>query len=241
MSSISNFIRLYRKCDFHIRTYSRGYYRTFSSIYLIESPFKNIENYLLILVSSFKKQTNTLKTIHRNIRKDFHILNEQKVPDGFGKFFPKKSNQSPPQSPGQSGEKPKEIEFKFSFGTNRTGGGSGGGNKSPDPIWSLVGFGSAITFLMAYSFLKMRHREITWKEFINQYLQSGMVEKLEVVNKKWVRVKFTPGAPVATNTTLWFNIGSVETFERNLENIQLEMNIEPANFAPVVYKNEIDR
>ncbi|OTF71636.1 hypothetical protein BLA29_012973 [Euroglyphus maynei] len=67
-----------------------------------------------------------------------------------------------------------------------------------------------------------------------------MVEKLEVVNKKWVRVKFMPGAPVATNTTLWFNIGSVETFERNLENIQLETNVEPANFVPVVYKNEMD-
>ena len=39
---------------------------------------------------------------------------------------------------------------------------------------------------------------------------------------------------------MWFNIGSVEAFERNLENAQLEMNIEPSNFIPVVYKSEIE-
>jgi hypothetical protein len=40
--------------------------------------------------------------------------------------------------------------------------------------------------------------------------------------------------------TIWFNIGSVEAFERNLENAQLEMNVEPANFVSVVYKSETE-
>lgn len=40
--------------------------------------------------------------------------------------------------------------------------------------------------------------------------------------------------------TLWFNIGSSETFERNLENAQLELNIEPEKQIPVVYKNEME-
>lgn len=39
---------------------------------------------------------------------------------------------------------------------------------------------------------------------------------------------------------IWFNIGSVEAFERNLENAQLEMNIEPANFVSVIYKTEAE-
>jgi len=39
---------------------------------------------------------------------------------------------------------------------------------------------------------------------------------------------------------VWFNIGSVEAFERNLENAQLEMNIEAANFVSVVYKTEVE-
>lgn len=85
----------------------------------------------------------------------------------------------------------------------------------------------------------MRYKEITWKEFVNNYLSRGVVDKLEVVNKKWVRIRFVSGNGEAGNI-LWFNIGSVDTFERNLENIQLEMNIEPTNFVPVVYKTEMD-
>ena len=40
--------------------------------------------------------------------------------------------------------------------------------------------------------------------------------------------------------TIWFNIGSVESFERSLENTQLENNIEPTNFVPLVYKSEAE-
>jgi len=40
--------------------------------------------------------------------------------------------------------------------------------------------------------------------------------------------------------TLWFNIGSVDSFERSLENAQVELNLEPANFVPVVYKTELE-
>ena len=71
-------------------------------------------------------------------------------------------------------------------------------------------------------------------------MNSGMVEKLEVVNKKWVRVKFVEGSSASFNNALWFNIGSVDAFERNLENVQLDNNVEPANFIPVVYKSELD-
>lgn len=39
---------------------------------------------------------------------------------------------------------------------------------------------------------------------------------------------------------MWFNIGSVDSFERNLENAQVEMNIEPANYIPVIYKTELE-
>lgn len=39
---------------------------------------------------------------------------------------------------------------------------------------------------------------------------------------------------------IWFNIGSVDSFERNLENAQIEMSVEPPNFVPVIYKTEIE-
>lgn len=39
---------------------------------------------------------------------------------------------------------------------------------------------------------------------------------------------------------LWFNIGSVDSFERNLEHAQLELGTEPVNNVPVIYKNEME-
>lgn len=40
--------------------------------------------------------------------------------------------------------------------------------------------------------------------------------------------------------TLWFNIGSVDSLERNLENIQLDLEIEPSKHIPVIYRNEFE-
>ena len=39
---------------------------------------------------------------------------------------------------------------------------------------------------------------------------------------------------------VWFNIGSVDTFERNLETLQQELGIEGENRVPVVYIAESD-
>lgn len=39
---------------------------------------------------------------------------------------------------------------------------------------------------------------------------------------------------------LWFNIGSVDSFERNLENAQIDQSVEPVNFVPVIYRTEIE-
>lgn len=39
---------------------------------------------------------------------------------------------------------------------------------------------------------------------------------------------------------MWFNIGSVDSFERNLENAQADLGLEPVNYIPVIYKTEIE-
>lgn len=96
------------------------------------------------------------------------------------------------------------------------------------------------------------------------YLAKGLVEKLEVVNKKWVRIRLLPGSSADSTVSrfgfwlhwqkelcsfddilfaqgvLWFNIGSVDSFERNLEHAQLELGTEPVNNVPVIYKNEME-
>ncbi|XP_062836615.1 AFG3-like protein 2 [Anolis carolinensis] len=182
-------------------------------------------------------------------------------PKGFEKYFPegKKTN----DTKGSDGET-KDVKQANSQRPSRTsssgGSGSGGkkGGKKEDTGWwsrlqkgdfpwddkefrfyfmGTAIFWAAVTY---YFFFRNSGREITWKDFVNNYLSKGVVDKLEVVNKRFVRVVFTPGKSPMEGQYVWFNIGSVDTFERNLETAQLEMGIEGENRLPVVYSAESD-
>uniref|UniRef100_A0A2K5Y4C8 AAA+ ATPase domain-containing protein n=1 Tax=Mandrillus leucophaeus TaxID=9568 RepID=A0A2K5Y4C8_MANLE len=101
---------------------------------------------------------------------------------------------------------------------------------------ALLGAGVAVGFF--YLYFRDPGREITWKHFVQNYLARGLVDRLEVVNKQFVRVIPAPGT--SSEKFVWFNIGSVDTFERNLESAQWELGIEPPNQAAVVYTSESD-
>ncbi|XP_041506562.1 AFG3-like protein 1 isoform X2 [Microtus oregoni] len=101
---------------------------------------------------------------------------------------------------------------------------------------AVLGAGVAVGFL--YFYFRDPGKEITWKHFVQYYLARGLVDRLEVVNKQFVRVIPVPGT--TTEKFVWFNIGSVDTFERNLESAQWELGIEPTNQAAVVYTTESD-
>lgn len=159
---------------------------------------------------------------------------------------PPSSTQSkgPPPTPG-----PKDPFSMNLFGSSgKSGGGGGGRGAGSKPLgeggererWVALATLAAVGLLGVAAYYQMSYREITWKEFSKNYLAKGIVEKLEVINKKWVRVKLMPGNQVEGATTLWFSIGSVDAFERNVETAQLEAGTEPSNFIPVVYKNELE-
>ncbi|KAG2458453.1 AFG32 protein, partial [Polypterus senegalus] len=137
------------------------------------------------------------------------------------------------------------------------GGGKRGGRKDDSSWWTrlqkgdipwddkefrLFFFSSAAfwVFIAYYFFFRNAGREVTWKDFVNNYLSKGIVDRLEVVNKRYVRVIFSPGKLPVDGQYVWFNIGSVDTFERNLETAQLELGIEGENKLPVVYSAESD-
>ncbi|XP_008563314.1 PREDICTED: AFG3-like protein 1, partial [Galeopterus variegatus] len=89
-----------------------------------------------------------------------------------------------------------------------------------------------------YFYFRDPGKEITWKHFVQYYLARGLVDRLEVVNKQLVRVIPPPGT--SSKKFVWFNIGSIDTFERNLESAQRELGIEPTSQAAVVYTTERD-
>ncbi|RZF44219.1 hypothetical protein LSTR_LSTR003859 [Laodelphax striatellus] len=184
---------------------------------------------------------------------------------GFGKFFDQdkkngaskegqsgsdapKSNPkeaSPSSKSGASPQKPDPSRpdqwFQGLFGAGggkRTGPGGKPFTEEEESKWAMYAIiGAIVVFGVSISYYSS-FEEIAWKEFVNNYLSKGVVEKLEVVNKKWVKVRLNNSE--LSGKILWFSIGSVDTFERNLENVQTEMNIHPSQFVPVRYKNEIE-
>uniref|UniRef100_A0A6Q2Z5G8 AAA+ ATPase domain-containing protein n=1 Tax=Esox lucius TaxID=8010 RepID=A0A6Q2Z5G8_ESOLU len=188
-----------------------------------------------------------------------------KPPKGFEKYFPNgpknapKSSEPNPASGEAKEAKPTTNAQKATGKSAEGGGGGGGGGKrggrkeeshwysrlqKGDVPWDdkefrmyLLSSAAFWITVMYYVFFRDGGREVTWKDFVNNYLSKEVVDRLEVINKRYVKVVFSPGK---TPQYVWFNIGSVDTFERNLETAQNEMGIEGENRLPVVYSAESD-
>jgi hypothetical protein len=113
--------------------------------------------------------------------------------------------------------------------STRVSGGMGGMDGSPpfrDDDGSMSGsLGDGLTY----------GREVSWMTLKNEVLPTGRVARIEVINGSNANVFFRDDS---TRPRLRFNIGSVETFERNLEQAQEDLGIEPRNFIPVIYSEE---
>ncbi|XP_051975745.1 AFG3-like protein 1 [Xyrauchen texanus] len=108
-----------------------------------------------------------------------------------------------------------------------------------DFLYVLITAGGVASVLL-YLYLRDPGREITWKDFVHRYLGRGLVDRLEVVNKQFVRVILIPEVDNSEGSYVWFNIGSVDAFERNLEAANYELGLEPSHRAAVVYTSESD-
>lgn len=91
-------------------------------------------------------------------------------------------------------------------------------------------------------------RDITWQEFRSTFLDKGLVDKLTVINRSRVRVEvhreavanMYPESPAARPFFYYyFSIGSVEAFERKLDEAQSELGINSNERIPVAYSDEV--
>ncbi|XP_052231900.1 AFG3-like protein 2 [Dreissena polymorpha] len=178
-----------------------------------------------------------------------------------GKKQPKNNNEAKDAPKDTSKEAPKEAPKeempKEDSGSASTKGGSqrenlrdpikgfyrnqgkstkGGDNKLPMPGWNwntafaiagAIGTGAWLTYKSVF-------KEITYKELIEDYLRSGKIETINIVDRDYVEVRLNP--TVGEYKTLWLNIGSAEMFEQHLKETQLEMGMDPANFIAVGYR-----
>ena len=109
-----------------------------------------------------------------------------------------------------------------------------------------------VTAFVAYLLYRLvvpteNSREITWQEFRNTFFDKGLVEKLVVVNNNRVRVHLHresvaamyPESPASQpGFFYYFSIGSVEAFERRVDEAQAELGIPSSERIPVSYHSE---
>ncbi|ERF72866.1 hypothetical protein EPUS_08479 [Endocarpon pusillum Z07020] len=158
----------------------------------------------------------------------------------------------------QNGKKEKdegEPAFKQSYSQK----GKGGQQKGPDPSKIRIGEFKLDTgtflisaFLSYYLYRSLypgeSSRDITWQEFRTTFLDKGLVDKLTVINRNKVRVELHreavanmyPESPaVRANFYYYFTIGSVEAFERRLDEAHQELGIPSSERIPVAYIDEV--
>lgn len=78
-------------------------------------------------------------------------------------------------------------------------------------------------------------REVSWITFRKEALATRKASKIEVVNGQVANVYFRDDH---FRPKMRFNIGSVETLERKLEEAQEDLGIEPHDYVPVVYTED---
>ncbi|KAI9010408.1 peptidase family M41-domain-containing protein [Phycomyces nitens] len=171
------------------------------------------------------------------------------VPKGFEGFFGKgagpeakrSADEAAKQHSKRSAEEIPKPPKNSSSGSNN----SNNNNKTPEiQITTNTVLGTAIGSWLVWKLVAPadNSREVTWQAFRNQLLDKGLVDKLVVLNRNLVRVHLNPGAGslgVSPQQTFYFTIGSVDSFERSLEDAQNELGIPSNERIPVSYRDEI--
>lgn len=157
------------------------------------------------------KSKDDLKGFSFKPNKQSHGKNEQKEHKGDQK---------------QSKEK-KPFEFEFNL--------NGGPMK-----YFQYGVLGGLVFYLIYSLTLDSDNEISFQQFTTQFLKKNLVSKLIIVNNRTAYVELNDNGMSQYNnqSRFYFNIGSVESFEKSLAAVQDELKIADELRVPVIYVNE---
>lgn len=154
-----------------------------------------------------------------NERKPEEIVKEFKIPIGFrfkvhSKDQKEESRDSGSKNPKNSPGNPKNPEFFI-----------------PWPV--LIG--SLLALYYTYQNNLPSTDFITFQKFVSEILPTGQVDRLVVLDKNLVQVIMKNNGATAGIIHL-FTIGSVDAFERALDETQDELGIERSARVPIVYE-----
>ncbi|KAK1538454.1 ATP-dependent metallopeptidase HflB [Colletotrichum paranaense] len=154
---------------------------------------------------------------------------------------------------GEQGKQQKEGRNSNSEGNEGAPGGGLGGKRW---IFGMLSTGdlivAAIVWIVVLPFFESmifgQEKEITWQELRKNFLDKGLVNKLVVIknpgrvrvelNRDGVQSVYGGNEGVNPNIQYYFSIGSVEMFEKQLEDAQNELGIPTSERIPVSYASE---
>lgn len=110
--------------------------------------------------------------------------------------------------------------------------------------WITTIIGSLVAYWIYNSLFGGDSREITWQELRKNFLDRGLVERMVVssnqvrvdLNVEATRAVYPDSDSVNPGFHYYFSIGSVDGFERKLEEAQRELGIPPTEMIPVSYQ-----
>lgn len=162
----------------------------------------------------------------------------------------------------RQGETPRVSPFSSSSsktgpggdGNNKDNGGSGGNTSWEKFLPYVFGGGILVSYIWfarrgstdithdgsstlekSQGYSGTEGRDVSWKTFRNEALATRKVSKIEVMNGQIANIYYHDDL---FRPKMRFNIGSVETLERKLEQAQEDLGIEPHEYVPVVYSDD---
>lgn len=108
-------------------------------------------------------------------------------------------------------------------------------NKSPFKDWLVysLGFTFLFSFLSALGSAEVSSNNLTFQEFLTNYLEKGLVSKIEVINNSFVKAELIHSQNPRFVT---FTIGSLSFFESEVDNVQEKLGIPLSERIPVTYE-----
>jgi AFG3 family protein len=166
----------------------------------------------------------------------------------FSSNKPGEEGQTPPEQ-SQQQEGPGEQQQQQS---GQKGQKKKGDPQPPPPRFSPSDMLTwVISAALLYPFYQMlfpseASREITWQELRKNFLDRGLVEKMTVMgdrvrvelNRDAVRNMYPDSQAANANFAYYFSIGSVDAFERRLDEAQQELGVPATERIPVSYARE---
>ncbi|KAG0340856.1 AAA ATPase afg3 [Podila humilis] len=228
--------------------------RTFALARLLRAHHPRSQTYSRFYSSDKQPKKDDPSTLPKDLENFFgKILRDASKKTENGQA-PKSSNGGTKPPISSNGSKNSTPHNNNNNNNNSNNNGSSGNGKKPTPpegsFYQMninpntilpLAFASYVLFKLTSPSDDVR--DITWQEFRSTFLDRGLVDRLTVLNRNRVHVALRGDAAgqlgLPHGVTYSFTIGSVEAFERKLDEAQSELGIPGSERIPVSYRDQV--